>query len=135
MDTIQNVRVILQNDKGEILFLKRRKMKRASGEWTLPGGKIDSGERAEESCIREIKEETNLDIFNIKFLFQKINPRKGKTDKNYLVLYFKADYSGEIKINEESSEYAWINLENIKKTNIAFNQKEVIKEFIEKFKI
>ncbi len=35
---------------------------RSAGEWCLPGGKLDWGESFEEGAIREVKEETGIDI-------------------------------------------------------------------------
>lgn len=37
------------------------------GKWVGIGGKIESGETPEQCCIREVKEETNLDITNLKY--------------------------------------------------------------------
>ncbi|SDB94845.1 NUDIX hydrolase [Shouchella lonarensis] len=48
----------IRNDRGEIL-LQRRSDKKT---WGFPGGAIELGESAEEAVIREIKEETGLDV-------------------------------------------------------------------------
>jgi 8-oxo-dGTP diphosphatase len=32
------------------------------GYWALPGGRLDPGETIEQTCVREIKEETGLDV-------------------------------------------------------------------------
>lgn len=58
--------IILKNDA--ILLMHRNKF----GEeyYTLPGGTIESGENPEQTAIREIKEETNLDIVLDKLLWE-----------------------------------------------------------------
>ena len=56
------------NEKGEIL-IEKRKMEPAKGTADLPGGFSDLNETAEESVIREVKEETNLDVTETKYLF------------------------------------------------------------------
>lgn len=126
------VRIILQNNRKEFLFLKRKNAKNADGLWCLPGGSINFGETAHQACIRETKEETNLDISNIKFLsYYDLLPIAGQTEKHCLGLYFKADFSGNIELNKESSEFKWINLKNINDFKIAFNQDKVIKKFLD----
>lgn len=49
-------RIAVINDKNEILLSKRGDF----GLWALPGGRVDSGERLDDSAIREVQEETGL---------------------------------------------------------------------------
>lgn len=53
------VRVIIKNEKGELLLVKDKKWG-----WNLPGGKIELGETPEIAACREVFEETNLVIEN-----------------------------------------------------------------------
>lgn len=72
--------VILENEAGEILLVKR-KFEPMKGYLDLPGGFIEIGESMEDSTIREIKEELGIDIKDItyyksypdEYLFQEIN--------------------------------------------------------------
>ena len=67
MKSIKNVvRVILENPEKGFLFLKRA-TETGKNKWALPGGKVEFGQTLEEACVNELKEETNLDIFNLKF--------------------------------------------------------------------
>jgi 8-oxo-dGTP diphosphatase len=52
---------------GKYLFLKR-KSKHGFGTWALPGGKIDYGEDPIQTAVRETKEETGLDVTDLKIL-------------------------------------------------------------------
>lgn len=45
---------------GEVLLIRRGKAPRM-GEWSLPGGRIEWGERAAEAALRELREETAVD--------------------------------------------------------------------------
>jgi len=60
------------NDNDEMLVVRRAK-EPAKGTFDLPGGFVDMGETVEEGMIREIKEETGLDITNIQYLFSSPN--------------------------------------------------------------
>ena len=48
----------LFNDEGKVLLQKRGD----SGKWGFPGGAIELGEKPEETAVRELKEETGLDV-------------------------------------------------------------------------
>ena len=50
--------VIFNENRDAILFTRRTD----NGQWCLPGGTMEPGESVEETCIREIWEETGLDI-------------------------------------------------------------------------
>lgn len=54
--------IIVRND-GHILLQQRK-----DGSWGLPGGLLEVGESLEQTAIREVKEETNLDIKSLNFL-------------------------------------------------------------------
>ena len=57
------VRGIIKNDSDEILIVKRHPKSRTDPEmWELPGGKVEKGEHFADALVREIKEETNLDV-------------------------------------------------------------------------
>src|SRR5260370_17383086 len=54
---VPSVNVVVTNDKGEILLIKRSD----NDNWALPGGAIDLGESLTQAAIRETKEETGID--------------------------------------------------------------------------
>ena len=61
---------VLVEHEGKFLLGKRNK-KNAFGKWIIPGGGVDLGETIQEAAIREIKEETNLDVELTSFICHK----------------------------------------------------------------
>lgn len=58
---------VIEKDN-KLLITQRKKGALLGGMWEFPGGKIEKGETAEEACIREIREEVNLEIKVLKKL-------------------------------------------------------------------
>ena len=55
--------MVIQDDSDSVLLTKRSKdMSVFPGAWVLPGGHIEVGESLEECAIREVKEETGIEI-------------------------------------------------------------------------
>ena len=84
------------------------------GKYVVPGGHVELGERLEEAAVREAKEETGLDIYDLKFInFQQFihDPAFWK-HKHFIFFDFvcKTD-SLEVKLNDEAQEHVWVKSE------------------------
>lgn len=93
-----SIKVIIVDDN-KILCLKNER-----NEWDLPGGKLNFKENIEECLIREVKEETNLSIKNLKIL----KPFNLKfNDVPVFILVYSAEIScdSSIQVSYEHSEY------------------------------
>ena len=86
-----HAQVVILNNKGEVCLVSR---KGDHSDFGLPGGKVDEGETYEEAAIREVKEETGLDIKNLTMIFAM--HRKGRMGHTFI-----AEYSGEIDYDEK----------------------------------
>jgi len=85
------VACFIKNAKGELLVVRRKK-EPAKGTLDLPGGFVDLHETAEQSAIREVKEETALNVTNIRYLFSipNIYPYSG-FDVQTVDLFFECE--------------------------------------------
>ena len=90
-----------------------------AGLWRTPGGRIENEERAEDTLVREMKEELNVEVNVNKFLGfgqDTVTIRK-KVSASRLIIYFECEIlSGEPKLGgDEATEMRWVTLEEMKK--------------------
>ena len=108
---------IIVNEKGQILLQSRADNDR----WGLPGWCQELGERFEDTIIREVKEETNLDITEDNLELIAIvsgNSRRneypnGDVVINNTALYCVKNYSGTLKWDEESKNMKFFDLDSL----------------------
>ena len=108
---------IIVNDKGQILLQSRTDNER----WGLPGGCQELGERFEETVIREVKEETNLEITedNLELIgiiaggTRRKEYPNGDVVINNTALYCVKNYTGEVKWDSESKDMRFFDLDNL----------------------
>lgn len=82
---VGGVRVLILNEKEELLMLKQHHEDRDI--WMVPGGAIEDGENSIEAAIREVKEETNLDIeiTGVAWHVEEVSPLRGQRFVNYMI--------------------------------------------------
>lgn len=136
MEKIIKVGVGVMIKDGNKILLGHRSAKRKDtggiyepDTWTLPGGKQEYDETVIETAIREIKEETNLDIknpevYSVSDDFQ--------SDRHFVTVeMITSDYKGKVKIMEpeKEDEWKWFDLDDLPE-----NIYSPSKVFIEKYK-
>jgi ADP-ribose pyrophosphatase YjhB (NUDIX family) len=96
---------------GKVLIVRRGRAP-AKGLYTLPGGAVELGETLEQAVIREIREETALEIEPIELVgFRQaiVRDASGRVERHFVILPFAARYvAGEIVLNEELAEARWL---------------------------
>ncbi len=104
-------------NKNKELLLGLRQGSHGSGEWSFPGGHLEFGETILETAIREVKEETNLDISDLELISVADEMRYIKTDgKHYLNIGVKANtVSGILELMEPDKclEWTYFSLNNL----------------------
>lgn len=115
--TKENIACLLINPEKKFLLIQRApKDDSLPGFWELPSGGIDEGENMETSVIREVKEESGIDISNENlklvdsesYSFTKENGDiKNVTETTYLV---SLDNTPEVILSDEHVNYQWVSL-------------------------
>lgn len=103
------------NEKGELLVTRRGK-EPAKGTLDLPGGFVDNNETAEQGIAREIKEETGLDVEQVKYLFSFPNIYMySGMEIHTLDMFYEVHVGGDQQPQaaDDASELMWINIEDI----------------------
>jgi len=101
--------------------------------WELPSGKREPLESSESAIIREVKEETNLDVKVVRplsvfeFSNEKPNEIRDTTQINFLVEYI----DGEEKLSTEHQNLAWITKDELKNYNVSKEVQKAITEVSE----
>jgi nucleoside triphosphatase len=105
------VGVFIFNPSNELLLLKSHKW---PGKYVIPGGHVELGERIEEAAVREAKEETGLDIYDLKFIcFQEFIHDPSFWKRKHFIFFdytCRTDSLG-VTLNDEAEEHVWVKLE------------------------
>ena len=129
---------IIVNKQGQILLQSRADRDK----WGLPGGCQELGERFQDTIIREVKEETNLDVNEedlelidiVSGASRRNNYPNGDVVINNTVLYCIRKYSGKLKWDTESKEMKFFNLDNLPSKQNDPDLIEIYKKSIGKLK-
>jgi 8-oxo-dGTP diphosphatase len=108
--------IIVLNNDNQILLGKRKNGFKA-GLYGLPGGRIDKGENLTDGAKRELKEETNLDAEDIRYL-SVIKEWQREEDHDFIHFIFLCKkWSGELQVLEpdKCEGWKWFSFDNLPK--------------------
>jgi ADP-ribose pyrophosphatase YjhB (NUDIX family) len=106
---------IVLNDAGDILLQKRSD----NDLWALPGGTMDVGESVAQCVIREVKEETGLDVKPEYIIGIYSNPAHvvaysdGEVRQQFSICFFCTLLGGEIHISDESVQIGFFSIQEV----------------------
>jgi ADP-ribose pyrophosphatase YjhB (NUDIX family) len=112
---------ILFHRPGEVLLIRR---KNPPFGWALPGGFIDYGESAEHAAAREAKEETGLEVRNLRQF--RVYSEAGRDPRFHtLTVVFIAEPIGEIHAGDDAAQAEWFGLDGLP-PDMAFDHAKII---------
>ena len=126
------VGALIFNQEGKIFLMSSPKWR---GKYIIPGGHIELGETMEEALKREIKEETNLDIFDLEFLvLQEFIFGKEFHEKRHFIFldYVCKTRSKDVVLNDEGRDYVWVTVEEALNLSIEPYTRNTILKYREK---
>jgi len=97
---------------GDQILLEKRKNAPSKGKWTVPGGLVDLGESMEQAVIREVKEETSLEVYDPR-LVDVVNyislDEKGAVMYHYVIVdYLVTVKDGKLKAASDADALKWV---------------------------
>lgn len=130
-------KVLIVNDKGEVLALRRSQSDtRRPGQWDFPGGWVDAGEDMTAAAIREAQEEAGITIVDPQLVFafsQMTTPSKtlGSRHGSGTWLLFVEHITGDpqITISDEHDAYAWKKPQDLLK-EITYDRQQKMLEYV-----
>ena len=99
-------------ESGRSVLLIRRGSEPLKGQWSLPGGGLETGERLEDGLRREVREETGLEvnILGLAGVYDRIMPdANGKAQFHYVLIdYVCVAAGGTLRAGGDAAEVRWV---------------------------
>jgi 8-oxo-dGTP diphosphatase len=96
------------HDAAGRLLLVRRANDPGRGQWSLPGGRVESGEPDDSAVTRELREETGLDV-RVGSLIGSV--RRPASSGVYLIFDYRAEaVGGRLRAGDDATDAAWVDL-------------------------
>jgi nucleoside triphosphatase len=130
------VGALVVNEKREVLLVRSNKW---GDKYTVPGGHIELGERAEEAIIREVKEEAGLDCTAVDLLVvqQAIYPKDYHKHEHYIFMDYVCKVktaTPEVKLDgRELQSFIWVRPDEALKLNLEEYTRTFVVKYLEKY--
>jgi ADP-ribose pyrophosphatase YjhB (NUDIX family) len=122
---------IIFNEKREKILLTRRT---DNGRWCLPGGMMEAGESLMEACVREVEEETGLQVKVVRLIGVYSTPHRiieyaDGNRKQQVAHSFEAEViGGALTLSDETTEFGYFTIGEIKNMDLMEHHHERIED-------
>ena len=127
------VGALVVNERGEVLIVRSHKW---GDKYTVPGGHIELGERAEDAIRREVKEETDLDAEPVELLIvqQAIYPKNFHKHEHYIFMdYVLKAKSSKVQLDgRELQDYVCVRPEEALKLDLEEYTRNFVLRYLDK---
>jgi 8-oxo-dGTP diphosphatase len=122
---------VIPNPPDKIILIKRSTPPFV-GYWALPGGRVDRGETVEQTIVREVKEETGLDITVVSKIgeYHEQGVQGGFEYDYYPACFLVKRVGGEIKRQESEIEEIKLFSVNDIPATLAFEHARMIQDYL-----
>lgn len=117
--------VVLDAEDSNSIVLIRRSNEPFEGSWALPGGFVEVGESVERAAVREVEEETGLEVELVGLVGVYSRPDRDPRGHNVSVAYLARRVSGDLAADTDASEVALLDPESV---SLAFDHAEIVRE-------
>lgn len=127
-----DVTLFRKNNSSYELLLIQRLNEPYKEYWALPGGFVDENEDLETAAKRELFEETDIKLFQVKQIKAYGNPDRDPRSHTISVAFFgEIDNLAEAKAKDDAKSVRWFPIEEL--PVLAFDHAEIIRDAVEKF--
>ncbi|WP_414470567.1 NUDIX domain-containing protein [Methanobacterium sp. ACI-7] len=112
------------------MVLIKRKKDPYAGSWALPGGFVEYGETVENAVIREVKEETGIEIELKGIVGVYSDPQRDPRGHTVTICYIATCIGGELSADTDALDAQCIPKEDILNLKLAFDHDLIIKDAI-----
>lgn len=129
MPKVELTNMVMILDKTANRVLVQERVKEPCG-ITFPGGHVEKGESFIGAAIREVKEETGLEVKNLKACGV-VHWCNKSSDERYLAFLYKtSDYKGKLTESTKEGSVFWVDIDSLNKLELSENFGECLPIFL-----